>query len=96
MSMYSRIAASVLVLALAGCQSATAPNQPRSVSLAEAKDVVAKFEGETIAPPPRTIVDVTAILNSQKNRAPRNIEKHKGRLASKPPVSATASELALF
>src|SRR5260370_32517334 len=48
-----------LALGLAACQ-------PRAVSLDEAKKITAEFQGEGFVPPPRTIADISAILDQER------------------------------
>src|SRR5258708_18452345 len=48
-----------LALGLAACQ-------PRAVSLEEAKKITAEFQGEGFVPPPRTIADISAILDQER------------------------------
>jgi CHAT domain-containing protein/tetratricopeptide (TPR) repeat protein len=50
-----------LALLFAGCQSGSPP-----LSVDEAKKVTADFGGTNFIPPPRTIADITAILDQQK------------------------------
>src|SRR5262245_38944670 len=47
---------------LAACQS--------TMSIEEAKKVTATFEGQAFVPPPRTISDITAILDQEKRANP--------------------------
>jgi len=49
----------VSTLALAACQT-------QSVSLEEAKQITAKFAGQSFTPPPKNISDITAILDQQE------------------------------
>lgn len=47
---------------LAGCQ----PDGKPAVSLQQAKQITAEFQGQGFRPPPRTISDIAAILDQQK------------------------------
>ena len=51
-------------LVLAACQ--TDGTSTPVVSLEEAKQITASFEGASFVPPPKTIYDITAILDEQK------------------------------
>ena len=84
------IAAAALA-ALLGCQ-----DERPSVSLEQARTITATFEGQSFVPPPRTITDVTAILDAQKRTDPiaaRELEKF---LDSPPPAGGGRRELAHF
>jgi hypothetical protein len=60
---YTRLALTLVLGLLApACQSA--------MSLEEAKKVTATFGGAAFVPPPRTINDITAILDQQKRTTP--------------------------
>ena len=73
---------------LAGCQS--------TLSLEEAKKVTATFEGKGFVPPPRTINDITAILDEQKLTNPEDTEKRYRIVNSTPPKDADGPALARF
>ena len=75
---------------LAGCQ----PKGPQALSLAEAKKVTATFEGQSFVPPPKTIEEITAILDQQKPD-PRAISAMRAKLAA-PLPSAEGDSLARF
>src|SRR5258708_13247196 len=48
-----------LAIGLSACQ-------PRAVSVDEAKKITAEFQGEGFVPPPRTIADISAILDQER------------------------------
>ena len=77
-------------LLLAACQT----NGPPAVSLEEAKQITASFEGG-FTPPPKTIKDITAILDAQKPDA-EVIEKRRETADAKPPPGMRGAELAKF
>ena len=79
MSIRNVLLGAVLVLpALAACQT-------KSVSLEEAKQITATFEGSAFTPPPRTIRDITAILDDQKLVDPAAAEKARAEASIEPP-----------
>ena len=85
----SRFPALVLsVLLLAGCQS--------TLSLEEAKKVTATFEGNGFVPPPRTIKDITAILDQQTVTDPEKAAQRVAKADEKPPAAGDAETLARF
>ena len=82
------VAASLFVLA--ACQS-----QPPSMSLEQAKTLTANFPAAGFVPPPRTIADVTAILDQQKpDESYRAVVM--ARLNEPPPVGVSTERLAAF
>ena len=82
------VGASIL---LAACQ----PTNP-SLSLDEAKKVTATFEGQSFVPPPRTIRDITAILDQQPLADPAAAEQLRQKAAGKPPPGADDKRLVQF
>jgi hypothetical protein len=61
----TRLAAALTTaVLLAACQ--TDGSAPPKLSLEEAKQITASFEGASFVPPPKTIYDITAILDEQK------------------------------
>jgi hypothetical protein len=78
-----------LILLLAGCQPQTA------VSIEEAKKVTASFEGQNFVAPPRSIADITAILDQQKPD-PAKAASNRAAADREPPAGAEAAELACF
>jgi len=63
------IIAGVMLSAAVGCQS--------TMSVEEAKKVTASFQGGAFVPPPRTISDITAILDQQKRDDPDGVARSK-------------------
>ena len=58
------------------------------VSLDEAKRITATFEGSSFTPPPRTINDITAILDGQKLADPKVAQKARAKASQQPPADA--------
>ena len=85
------VSAFVLVggLLLAACQTAT-------VSLEEAKQITADFKGASFVPPPRTIRDITAILDQQKPADPAEIARKEAEADGQPPAGESGASLAKF
>jgi CHAT domain-containing protein len=57
---------SVVAVAAALILGACQPDNKPAVSLEQAKQITAQFQGQGFTPPPRTIADITAILDQQK------------------------------
>ena len=79
----SLIVLSLSVILISGCQTT---NQNTQVSLAEAKRLSANFQSQSLEAPPKSISDITAILNevssnyaqkfkADENKANRKLEK---------------------
>lgn len=80
-------------MTLAACQQTGAPP---ALSIKEAKQVTTTFQGKTFTPPPRSIGDITAILDQQKLADPEKAARNK-RAASAPiPPGLSAGEQAIF
>jgi CHAT domain-containing protein len=71
-----------------GCQS--------TMSVEEAKRVTASFSGAAFVPPPRTITDITAILDQQKRDTPEQDLAVRARADEAPPVTTDPTVLAGF
>jgi CHAT domain-containing protein len=84
----SWIAAGVALAALIGCQ----PEKP-VVSLEQAKQITATFEAQGFKPPPRTIADITAILDQQKPD-PAKADAARQAADAQPPAGADSRTLA--
>ena len=85
----SRLSAVLLsAVLLAGCQT--------TLSLEEAKQVTATFEGKGFVPPPRTITDITAILDEQAIADPLESARQVAQADEKPPAAGDAEALARF
>ena len=85
---YARFALLALVLSLLApaCQSA--------MSIEEAKKVTTSFGGTSFVPPPRTINDITSILDQQKRTAPEGVAREKA--DELPPSTTDRATLAAF
>src|SRR5262249_6712046 len=85
---YARFAQLALVLSLLApaCQSA--------MSIEEAKKVTTSFGGTSFVPPPRTINDITSILDQQKRTAPEGVAREKA--DELPPSTIDRATLAAF
>ena len=81
----------IVVSLLGACQ--TDGNTP--LSLDEAKRVTANFKGGFV-PPPRTIADITGILEQQKWKDLERLEEMRLVADEKPPVTRDPDELAWF
>ncbi len=68
---------------LVACQTAGPP----PVSLEEAKKITATFEESYFVPPPRTINDITKILELQRNVKNPHLEKLRAEVNAQPPVN---------
>ncbi len=73
------------------CQTAGLP----AMSVEEAKQITATFGG-TFVPPPRTINDITAILDQQKLADPEAAAKARAKADQPPPDTTGAATLANF
>tara|TARA_Y100000294_G_scaffold50003_1_gene47126 strand:+ start:1183 stop:4392 length:3210 start_codon:yes stop_codon:yes gene_type:complete len=80
-----------MTVALSACQ-----DQKPTVSLQEAKKITAKFSGSSFTPPPRTIKDITAILDKEKRADPAAAAKARAEANKEPPAGATKDKLASF
>jgi CHAT domain-containing protein/tetratricopeptide (TPR) repeat protein len=76
------------LLPLAGCQQA--------MSVEEAKKVTAEFADTGFVPPPRTVEDITAILDQQKRTDPTIAERALARADESPPAAADPVALSRF
>ena len=70
-------------------------SQP-AVSLKEAKKITAEFKGPSFTPPPKTIKDITAILDQQKIADPSAIERARAAAHAEPPAGTKGVALAKF
>jgi CHAT domain-containing protein len=85
----------VVVLGTTAVLLACQPDNKPVVSLEQAKQITASFEGQAFKPPPRTIADITAILDQQKPD-PARAEAARKAADAQPPAGASAGELANF
>ena len=83
-----------VVVSLAGCQPDG--SSPPALSLDEARKVTATFEGGSFTPPPRTITDITAILDQQKRVDKAQVRARDALADSKPPKTTKRKHLARF
>jgi CHAT domain-containing protein/tetratricopeptide (TPR) repeat protein len=66
------------------------------MSLEEAKKVTASFSGTAFVPPPRTIADVTAVLDQQKPADLATIAELRAQADREPPKTVDQAALATF
>ncbi len=83
--------AATLVFLLTACNEDGRP----VVSLEQAKQITAKFEGQGVTPPPRTIADITAILDQQKPD-PAKAAANRKAADAEPPQDLAGAALAQF
>ena len=84
-----RIASTVVMLPLlSACQT--------TMSVEEAKKVTAAFGGAAFVPPPRSIGDITAILDQQKRDNPAGLAQARARADREPPKTDNPATLAGF
>src|SRR3989304_5560146 len=67
-----------------------------TMSVEEAKKVTAQFAGSAFVPPPRTIEDVTAILDQQKRADPKAAEAARAKADQPPPHTTDPNALVSF
>ena len=67
-----------------------------TMSVEEAKKVTASFAGAAFVPPPRTINDITAILDQQKRDNPESVAQAKARMDQEAPKTGNPATLAEF
>ena len=77
---------------LTACQSEQRP----IVTLADAKIVSAEFQGIAYKPPPRTVTDITVLLDEHRQTNRRQIENDLKMANSKPPTTSNQQELATY
>ena len=75
-------------LLVAACQT--------TVSIEEAKQITTAFEGSAFVPPPRTIKDITAILDEQELVDPEKTRQKTAKADAQPPAGANAKVLLRF
>ena len=83
-----------LTAALTGCQ--TDSGAPPTLTLEEAKKVTATFQGATFTPPPRTIGDITAILDKEKRADPEAAARFRAAASREPRIGILRHQLAKF
>jgi CHAT domain-containing protein len=90
-----RISASLLLcLAAVGCAQ-NAGQAPAPLSVDQAKQITTEFKGQGFVPPPRTITDITAVLDQYKPD-PANAAEAKARTDAQPPAGLAGDALAHF
>ena len=77
---------------LTSCQ--TGSNKPPTLSVEEAKQVTMTFEGTSFTAPPRTITDITDILDQQGISDPAKIDMFLEQANAAPPNTTDAATLA--
>jgi CHAT domain-containing protein len=77
---------------LMGCQP---DGQRPTVSLDQARQITAQFQGQGFQPPPRTISDIAAILDQQRPD-PARVAELVAKADAQPPVGAQPAALAQF
>ena len=88
------IAVFVCGFLLTACEAP--PGAPPVLSLEEAKQVTATFEGQAFIPPPKTIKDITAILDQQKPADPQAALVARAAAAAEPSPELSGEGLANF
>lgn len=68
----------------------------QTMSIEEAKKVTASFSGNSFVPPPRTIDDLTVLLDQQKRLDPNVVEAAWVKVDQGPPETANPTVLATF
>jgi len=81
-------------LFLTGCQTDRDGIKP--VSIEEAKQISADFEGRSFVPPPRTISDVLSIIHQNEGTAAVQRREWKALVQKEPPSDASDSRTARF
>lgn len=85
-------AVSVLsLLAVAGCQTTG-----QSLSIGEARRVTSQFSGKAFTPPPRSVTDITSILEKQAQDDLEGLKEARKLADTQPPVSVGVGTLATF
>lgn len=84
--------AGAVTLGLAACNG---DGPPRPLSLDQAQKVAAQFQSDSFIPPPRTIDDITAILD-QQSADTAQIDADKKAADAQPPAGAAPKDLFAF
>jgi len=82
-----------ILFCLVACTSAKQP--PQVVSLEEARQLTARLRDTGFTAPPRTIDDITAILDREKPN-PAKFAAQQAKADARPPAGVAGAELALF
>ena len=83
-----------VILMATSCR--TDGGKPPAISLEEARQVVATFEGRSFVPPPKSIDDITEILDKQALTDPESIKRARAKAHSARPAEVDGTELAKF
>jgi CHAT domain-containing protein/tetratricopeptide (TPR) repeat protein len=84
----------VAVVLLSGCK--TVESGPPAISLEQAKKVTATFEWQSFTPPPKSIDDITAILDDHQLVDPKAVERARARATTEPAPGISGIDLAEF
>src|SRR6516162_8540426 len=85
----------MLCLVATGCQPGGQGAGSAPMSVEQAKQITAEFKGQGFVPPPRTITDITAVLEQYRPDA-ATVDAAKAAAAAAPPTGAGEAELSLF
>ena len=88
--------AAVVSFAALGTLAACQTGGPPALSLEEAKQVTTTFEDRSFVPPPRTINDITAILDQQQLSDPAKTEEQEAAADAEPPPGNKPKVLVRF
>ena len=90
--LFDRLAVTALLaFGLAACQ----PDGPPVLSLDEARKATANFDGQSFTPPPKTIDDITAILDRERPD-PEAMAAERAKANQQPPANISKRELTYF
>lgn len=78
---------------IAACQTT---GSQKTVSVEEAKQITATFEGQSFVPPPRTITDILEVIHGNQAQAEARRREWQAVIESSPPQGATNTALAEF
>ncbi|MHA1108679.1 MAG: hypothetical protein ACTSQV_06140, partial [Alphaproteobacteria bacterium] len=82
------------LIAVTGCQPDG--SAPPALSLEEARKVTASFDSQSFVPPPRSITDITAILDQQQRSKSKKTERRDALADGTPPQGASRKKLSKF
>jgi tetratricopeptide (TPR) repeat protein len=86
-----RFAAGLLLCVVAACQ----PQQQASLSVEQAKQITTEFKGQSFVAPPRTVADITAVLDQYKPD-PAKVAANRAAADRQPPEGLSGLEAARF
>ena len=84
------------LISLVALSSACQTGGQKAMSIEEAKQVAASFTGSAFVPPPRTINDITAVLDQQKPADPGAAAQARAWADQPPPTTTNPVALAQF